>query len=545
MPISAELPPAMIQDLTIVTDGYENEEAALLAHLWIIKQCPNLVQLRWSTKGFDLERGPMHLLTEAIRSENHQWPLLKSLTLRQPFLNEDLATLIEGMPELMDLDLSGSNFNIDSWLTLQKTPQLLQAIRILDLEYCRDMPGSVIHDMMCSSAMPSLEVFRAGSVVTDTDILKDTRPWLCTGLRKLTAIFALETSRSSQSMILSRLSALRKLEDLRFCGDKGLPPIVPSGQEIRLKVQDEDEEENGGEGGSLDQLRPLGLLTKFIVPADDSIVWGRQEAQWVLKNWPRLKRLVGAWNVIFRYRLASQPLRPVHFKTEQHSRTDVEWVKSPYPRATALDGRVLGYVVPGRCLRVSKSWYDIFLSLFWRTVEILPTTKESSTRNPTTKLVRCHASFIRKLFIDIDFPEVFLKGLSYPNLRQLTILENDSPECSLSEEFIHEHRATLRTLRLDYPISDKLLTLLVKQCPRLRSLEPYDHRSKPEMQTYVLLLRRLQQLNLQGPLLREHSDVRGLEESLSEMTTQEQVTELRLATVESGVTITSSQFICP
>jgi hypothetical protein len=126
------------------------------------------------------------------------------------FENTDLQILLEGMPALMDLCMDSTNFNMISLKMLQDSCTLI-TIRHPSLHQCNELTGVATQEALCT--LKNLESL-VTDYVTDADIIKDNRPWICTGLKKLViAIFPLNRT-TTQPSILARLSHLKALEHL-------------------------------------------------------------------------------------------------------------------------------------------------------------------------------------------------------------------------------------------------------------------------------------------------------------------------------------------
>ncbi|KAG0052136.1 hypothetical protein BGZ83_002962 [Gryganskiella cystojenkinii] len=279
---------AKIRDLTILGSD-RDKPVALAGHLWLIKQCPDLAHLHWTTPNHDLESGPMHLLMQEVRAgsvaaastaagarrgsgqpQRWWWHTLESLSLRQRFLHQDFAVLVKAMTRFIKLDLASSNFDLDCWRILQASPHM-RTLKVLNFESCLDLAGSAVQEMLCT--MPQLEVFKAHAL-SDMDIRSDARPWVCSqSLRSLGLSFKLDSSPSiSRPTILSRLASLENLEHLQLNNHAHPDPV------LQLSLIE-----------GLDQLGTLVRLKTFEQPV--TVHWGSAEAEWVEENWPMLRSL--------------------------------------------------------------------------------------------------------------------------------------------------------------------------------------------------------------------------------------------------------------
>lgn len=221
--------------------------------------------------------------------------------------------MINGLLQLKELSLAGTNFNQECWGFQRDCSHHLKMIQHLDLERCNDLSGASIHAMLCS--MPNLETFQAG-VIAETDILplpeqqrgndddgeaKEGQAWVCLGLKKLVLMFTLldPVLRTVwQNRVLTLLATLERLEYCRLCDAY---TEVPSGHELRLKLDlppggvgmSFDDNDEVGRLGGLDRLRTLKKLHTFVGPVSDVTMWGKDEARWVLKYWPEMRQLTG------------------------------------------------------------------------------------------------------------------------------------------------------------------------------------------------------------------------------------------------------------
>lgn len=230
----------------------------------------------------------MAILVQAIQATDGQRRLdrLESLNIRRSgFENADFKFLLQSMPALTDLQLfRSSSFDLDSWKVLQGTSVMMN-LRKLNLQGCREAKGVIIQEAMCT--LGNLESLWA-DMLAATDILEDPKPWICHRLKDLTLAFVIR-DRTHQPMILARLSELVLLQslDLKFpmnwreCHGEGPRKFYPE-QCLRLTLEQ-----------GLDQLKTLRQLTRLTGPETVLVRWHVEEAQWVLKHWPRLMTVGG------------------------------------------------------------------------------------------------------------------------------------------------------------------------------------------------------------------------------------------------------------
>jgi len=121
-----------------------------------------------------------------------------------------------------------------------------------------------------------LKVFE-GDLIEARDLQKDPRPWACKGtLKRLRLDFKTTSQRRllSQTLIISRLAELEKLEDL-----------IMTDSDLRLDLSEPK--------GMLDGLKSLKRLKSFSFDTRQINTvhcdWGLAEVTWVRENWPELK----------------------------------------------------------------------------------------------------------------------------------------------------------------------------------------------------------------------------------------------------------------
>lgn len=242
----------------------------LHAHFGIIRKCPDLVRLEWYSQRCTLAHAPMRLLAQELQY-GAGWDRLESLILRQSFSNVHFAILIDRLPGLTALDMSGSNFDSQSWHLL-KASILAKRLRSLALMRCRSLLGSSVHDILCT--LKALHTFRA-DFISEADLEQDIRPWTCYGLKEMRVCFS-PVSKSYEDVIALRLSHMTKLQVL---------DLDYSRLSLYLSI---DGREN--EFGVLDRLRTLRDMTNFRVRLS-SVAWNNTEFEWVLEHWPNLRKL--------------------------------------------------------------------------------------------------------------------------------------------------------------------------------------------------------------------------------------------------------------
>ncbi|KAG0043666.1 hypothetical protein BGZ83_011146 [Gryganskiella cystojenkinii] len=322
-------------------------QTLLHCHLLLIFKSPALVRLKWRVciRGGDAMFGQF---LSVIRSRNTAATSTTDITntttttsstvttiipfgqrLEHLFLsptvftNEEFKEMIQSVPNLTKLELPRSGtFDTGTWNVIKSTmPQFLMTLRELNLKGCQQVMGSTAQDILCS--MASLEVF-AADTISDTDILKDDRPWACsTRLWKLSVAFLIAPReekqeegkgkevdgdkngkeeqeeeeqgevkkemyiKDRQAIVAHRLSTLVNLRvlDLRYEIDWY---AIEKGNSLQLSLD--------GCLGSLKMLERLERLHAhdyhYYRPVRIT-VWGEAEARWVSQYWINLKVVAG------------------------------------------------------------------------------------------------------------------------------------------------------------------------------------------------------------------------------------------------------------
>ncbi|GJJ68414.1 hypothetical protein EMPS_00760 [Entomortierella parvispora] len=273
-----------ILDLTL--SNYNNY--VYEAQLWILLRCTNLKKLSWYIKGKEIMT-PMQQLAKIIQ-QGHSCQQLEELRMGyMNFENTDFASLLSSISQLNLLDLRYSSFDGESWECLLDESKHLRTLAVLDLTACHGLPGWVVQEILCE--MPNLKVLRAPEM-EDMNILRHDLPWVCQELEELELTFILRKEVYGKDLILTRLSELTKLQVLLvdFFRSKPMTDLrnfwTEDGEDhLSLSVH---EVEGGAEvGGGLDHLRTLRRLR---VVSESMVLYRRQEeAEWIVKNWPRLE----------------------------------------------------------------------------------------------------------------------------------------------------------------------------------------------------------------------------------------------------------------
>ncbi|KAG0049267.1 hypothetical protein BGZ83_005908 [Gryganskiella cystojenkinii] len=288
-----------LQDLSLCNSHEGDVETMIRLQCLLIQNSPELTRLRWETdwNWHDPDMMPMAMLATAINSGTCRPRKLKHLLLANaPFCDPDFKVVLEAMTTtgLTTLYLNRTGFGSGSWSVLKniKTPHHLTTLQALHVGE-PGVTGEMVQEILTS--MPNLEVFESG-MLQGSDLLADTRPWVCTKMTSLSLGF--EPTRNGtidEDLFLSRLGRLERLEDLNLGIEytTGLRPY-----RLMLVQEDEQGNEEGGEkrGGiigrcGLDLLKSLRRLKYLTGPSDKYFTWTIAEARWALEHWPRLEEL--------------------------------------------------------------------------------------------------------------------------------------------------------------------------------------------------------------------------------------------------------------
>ncbi|KAG0041849.1 hypothetical protein BGZ83_001231 [Gryganskiella cystojenkinii] len=287
-----------IQELEL--DCIAENDVMLEVQFMLILKSPGLTRLHWRLLDEWGELSPefailtggdlMGKLVEEIQVEDCcPWKQLSSLTLSgMDFENQDFRILIQALaPTLKELNLNKTTFDRVSWDFLQAASPLRTTLRTLSLERC-SIDGLTTQGILCT--MQGLEVFRA-DYITDLDVLRDDRPWVCTGMREFSVGFVLlKAKERTEQRILARLSGFQELEVLRLSFSHRLLEwhvmdllfFDQSLEDMRLTLRQ-----------GLGQLKSLKKLRVLELPVRREISWSVKEAKWIQKNWQRLEEIIG------------------------------------------------------------------------------------------------------------------------------------------------------------------------------------------------------------------------------------------------------------
>ena len=264
--------PNRIENLSLL---FHHSESFPGFYSWIVKQCPDLVRIRWLQAG-EGPGSPMKQLADIFQDDPSFGKKLKDIRLEDmTFENQYFQVLMRSLVQLRCLDLSLTNFNHESWTILRTTqPAHLRTLTDLNFENCRHLSGEAIHQMLCE--MPNLKIFLA-TIVGDKVIMEDARPWVCLGLEQLNLRLSLtrfSADPSVRSLVLQRYLArvgqLKRLEVLIAFLPRDVYGFI-----LFIKLR------HGWD--ALKNLRRLRI-------ANWTERYGSEdEIRWILENWPLLE----------------------------------------------------------------------------------------------------------------------------------------------------------------------------------------------------------------------------------------------------------------
>ncbi|KAG0037457.1 hypothetical protein BGZ83_003451 [Gryganskiella cystojenkinii] len=238
--------------------------------------------------------------------------------------SRDLRPLLNNLTSLEEINVTRTTFDIDSWDFMRfSRPRYLTALNVLFLQHCQHVTGTMVQDMLCS--MPNLEFFQANYIAA-SDMARDGRNWVCTGLRELSLDFVVDNVPStvggegpassaeqeaveshanrrlhvSEILVLTQLSKQRELEVLEM---KSRPSAAlpannaifnpgnvnharpPRSDILRLDLQ------HGLE--LLQTLSRLRVLSRDDTSTTIEVTWKSNEVKWAMAHWPKLQKLQG------------------------------------------------------------------------------------------------------------------------------------------------------------------------------------------------------------------------------------------------------------
>ncbi|KAG0051456.1 hypothetical protein BGZ83_003741 [Gryganskiella cystojenkinii] len=335
------VPSTALQQLTFHCQDYD--PLLFKVSIRLIQKSPRLIRLKWVLEDEDDSSAimnyvrnnygendndsegtlnhdiPLGILADAIRRGDldhwkdlqPQQQHLRYLSLpSNNFSNQDLSLVLQTVTNLRKLDLNKTNFDSQSWKILQQElPRY--SLRSLNLQSCNSVTGAMVHEILCT--IPTLSIFEADFVKT-SNLVEDTRPLVCSGIRELCLTFVLPKDDDSDgnvddgedddadggvdggcaaanSLVLSRLSTLTRLEyldmntlDFGFRGRHNSVDALSGKSDPKRAVQLSLDQ-------GLEDLKSLKRLRSFYGPGEKGFRWRVKEVRWALKHWPKLEKL--------------------------------------------------------------------------------------------------------------------------------------------------------------------------------------------------------------------------------------------------------------
>jgi len=252
----------------------------LESQLEVLKWCPELVSLVWrnlSSRGSD-RRSIRKLLPAYTR---HCPKLVKlSVEVKPTAADDGILPFLESRTDvpMEKLSLKKNWFGETAWSHIQQSHHRY-SLKILELKGIR---GKMVQEILCT--LPNLTSISA-PWIQDVDILEDPRPWICSGLTKLSVCIDLVKKETSQQMIFERLGDLKSLETLV------LSKVESRGRNHRPMDKVEFLSFRLDHGlDSLRELRKLSCLGVLELFQELSV----EEVRWMMENWPRLRHVFGS-----------------------------------------------------------------------------------------------------------------------------------------------------------------------------------------------------------------------------------------------------------
>ncbi|KAF8946042.1 hypothetical protein BGZ47_001427 [Haplosporangium gracile] len=243
-----------------------------------LKMCPNLVELDF--------RPPWGMVVKSFTDVLAQkLPKLTHLSFRMQGLSDlDVSSMIKGVPELQNLDISGCVFGMMAANNL--TTRHLLSVTYLDIRSCAQVTGTLIQRVL--GECRNLRVFFADHIRAKDIVNNSVYPdWACIGLKELTIdIRGCPQDRETTMKVYRQLGALECLESL------DISRITAS------EILATDTEGNAncltlGLDKGLRLLKTLKHLHSLVYRGISHNEVGMVELQWMALAWPRLRNLGG------------------------------------------------------------------------------------------------------------------------------------------------------------------------------------------------------------------------------------------------------------
>lgn len=174
----------------------------------VLEQCPNLTSFAmdlWDGCSFEVVAATLGGMLEQGRL-----PHLDSLGLTSHVQDDDLASCIQAMSSVLDLDCTSTFFGPLAFAALEPK---FATLRTLQVQKCQCVSGDMIQTIL--ESCPALEELVSTSI--PARLIMDGRPWACLGLKKLVLDFYLDSGTGLQaqsSAVFGQLGRLTRLKTL-------------------------------------------------------------------------------------------------------------------------------------------------------------------------------------------------------------------------------------------------------------------------------------------------------------------------------------------
>ncbi|KAF9324227.1 hypothetical protein BG006_000734 [Podila minutissima] len=174
----------------------------------VLEQCPNLTSFAmdlWDDCSFEVVATTLGGMLEQGRL-----PHLDSLGLTSHVRDDDLASCIQAMSSVLDLELSSTFFYPLAFAALEPK---FATLRTLQVQKCQCVSGEMIQTIL--ESCPALEELVSTSI--SARLIMEGRPWACLGLKKLVLDFYVDSGTGLQaqsSAVFGQLGRLTRLKTL-------------------------------------------------------------------------------------------------------------------------------------------------------------------------------------------------------------------------------------------------------------------------------------------------------------------------------------------
>ncbi|GJJ71484.1 hypothetical protein EMPS_03834 [Entomortierella parvispora] len=310
---------AKIQHLTI--QYCEHGDPTLHSEFELVRQCRDLRSLAWVNPSGDNDRASRATaFTREVQAG--RWPYLESLRLSISYLNDrELGEMISSMIRpIRELTIHGSAFHILASEALLKSGKgrHVNSLEVLVIPEAKRVHGGFFQEILCSA--PKLVTLH-GWKLTDLDIWRNPKPWVCHKLKdfQMSLCFELSepvavgtlfskakdarqtlhpvastpprplemvTDEDTTAVFLDRLAKCKELETLLLGQREHLPQTNWRGQRELTRLSYQTLELDHG----LDRLKTLRHLQRLDMRLT-YMAMTELEAIWMMEQWPSLKEL--------------------------------------------------------------------------------------------------------------------------------------------------------------------------------------------------------------------------------------------------------------